>query len=150
MTRSSFAFLTAILVLVLDRIAKILVVDLLAPGASIDVVPGIFSITLVHNTGAAFGMFKGMTGVFSVISLIVAISISVYILKNKMMPRVFALSLGLILGGAIGNMIDRVWLGYVIDFFDFHVWPVFNIADSCITIGTTALAINILSLNSKK
>lgn len=149
MTRSSFAFLTALAVLALDRITKILAVKWLAQGASVDMIPGIFSMTLVHNTGAAFGMFRGMTAVFSAISLIVAVSISIYILMNKTIGRVFAISLGLILGGAVGNMIDRVWLGYVIDFFDLHVWPVFNVADSCITIGTIVLAVNILSQNSK-
>lgn len=144
MTRSVFAFLTAFLVLALDRITKILAVKGLASNGSVDVIPGIFSMTLVHNTGAAFGMFKGMTAVFSAVSLVVAVSISIYILMNKTIDRILAVSLGLILGGAIGNMIDRVWFGYVIDFFDLHVWPVFNVADSCITIGTVILAVNIL------
>jgi signal peptidase II len=70
--------------------------------------------------------------------------ITAYLVINKVKDRVFAVALGLILGGAVGNLIDRIWLGYVIDMFDFRVWPVFNVADSCITVGTVILAVNIL------
>ena len=78
------------------------------------------------------------------ISLIVIVMIAVYLIRSRSVERVLAISLGLILGGAAANLIDRVWLGYVIDFLDFRIWPVFNIADSCITIGTIILAVNIL------
>jgi signal peptidase II len=144
MTRSYWAFLTALTVLALDRISKIIFVKILDAGQSVKIIPDIFHITLIHNTGAAFGMFKGRTQVFSLISLIVIVMIAVYLVRSRSVERVLAVSLGLILGGATANLIDRVWLGYVIDFLDFRIWPVFNIADSCITIGTIILAVNIL------
>ena len=144
MTRPVFAFLTALIALGLDRITKIVFSNSLALGQSIKVVPDIFYITLVHNTGAAFGMFKGQTAVFGAVSLVVIVLITIYLFKTKSIELILALALGMILGGAIGNLIDRIWLGYVIDFLDLRIWPVFNIADSCITVGTVILAVNIL------
>jgi signal peptidase II len=144
MTLSVLAFFVAFASLALDRLVKVLAVKSLAQGQSVDVVPGIFQITLVHNTGAAFGIFRGFTVIFSFVSALVIVLITAYLVINKVKDRVFAVALGLILGGAVGNLIDRIWLGYVIDMFDFRVWPVFNVADSCITVGTVILAANIL------
>jgi signal peptidase II len=144
MTGPFFAFLVASVVLVSDRLSKAILINSLARGQSIKVIPDIFHITLIYNTGAAFGMFKGRTQVFSAISVFVIALITVYLLRTRSVERVIAASLGLILGGAVSNLIDRLWLGYVIDYFDFRVWPVFNIADSCITIGTVILAASIL------
>jgi signal peptidase II len=144
MTSSVSAFLVALAALAADRIVKIMAVRGMTPGESTDVIAGVFNITLVHNTGAAFGVFKGGTLVFSIFSAFVIAFITAYLVMNRIKGRMLAVSLGLILGGAAGNLIDRVWLGYVIDMFDFRVWPVFNVADSCITVGTIILAFNIL------
>ena len=104
----------------------------------------LFSWTYCHNYGGAFSILNGARWFF----LLAGAVISVYLIRS--LPRVAqghpapALAYALILGGAIGNMIDRSLYGYVVDFIDFHWWPVFNIADSCITVGITLLAISML------
>lgn len=131
--------LIALLVIIIDRFAKFLVFNNLLEGQSIGVVPKIFNITLVLNTGAAFGLFKERNQFFIVSSFIVITLIFLYVFFDKERD-IFKLSaLGLILGGAIGNLIDRLLFGYIIDFLDFRVWPVFNIADSAITVGSVLL-----------
>jgi len=135
--------LIASLVIIIDRFAKFLVFNNLLEGQSIGVVPKIFHITLVLNTGAAFGLFKEKNQFFIVSSFIVAALIFLYVIFDKE-KDIFKLSaLGLILGGAIGNLIDRVLFGYIIDFLDFRVWPVFNIADSAITVGSVLLLLRL-------
>ena len=137
-------FLVASLVFVLDRIAKIAVANNMSYGQSMDILPRIFHLTLVLNNGTAFGLFKGANAALAILSVVVIMLILFYVLKNKAMGFANSLALGLILGGALGNLFDRVKFGYVIDFLDFRVWPVFNIADSAITIGTCLLAWSIL------
>lgn len=135
--------LIASLVIIIDRFAKFLVFNNLLEGQSIGVVPKIFHITLVLNTGAAFGLFKEGNQFFIVSSFIVAALIFLYVIFDKE-KDIFKLSaLGLILGGAIGNLIDRLLFGYIIDFLDFRVWPVFNIADSAITVGSALLLLRL-------
>jgi len=134
----------ALAVLALDRITKIIALGLLSPGDSISVIPGIFHITLVLNNGTAFGLFKGMNAFFILVSVTVIACIILYVWKNRPLGFVWSLIFGLILGGASGNLFDRIKFGRVIDFFDFRIWPVFNIADSCITIGMILLAWKIL------
>ncbi|MFA5500646.1 MAG: signal peptidase II [Candidatus Omnitrophota bacterium] len=135
--------LIASLVIIIDRFAKFLVFNNLLEGQSIGVVPKIFHITLVLNTGAAFGLFKERNQFFIVSSFIVAALIFLYVIFDKE-KDIFKLSaLGLILGGAIGNLIDRLLFGYIIDFLDFRVWPVFNIADSAITVGSVLLLLRL-------
>jgi len=97
----------------------------------------------VHNRGAAFGILKNQLFVFVIISLL-AIALILYHLKDRKKSRLSSISLSLILGGAVGNLIDRLRFGFVIDFLDFRVWPVFNIADSAITIGVVLLSWELL------
>jgi len=127
-------------VFMLDRITKNMAASRLDIGQSVEVVPNIFNITLIFNKGAAFGLFKNLTALFALFSAAVIIFIIFYIWKNTGTGIAVLAGFGLILGGAAGNLVDRVRLGYVIDFLDFKVWPVFNIADSSITIGTALLA----------
>jgi len=136
------------LILALDQLAKLFVIRSLAPGDSIPILKGAFSITLIHNRGAAFGIFKDQFYLFVFISVISVILIY-FMLKHNRGGRLYAFSLSLILGGALGNLIDRVSLGYVVDFLDFHVWPVFNIADSAITCGTLILCWLLIRPNPK-
>ena len=142
-------FLAASLVFVLDRIAKIAVASNMSYGQSIKILPNIFHFTFILNNGTAFGLFKGANAALAVLSVAVITLIIFYVLKNKTSGFVNSLALGLILGGALGNLFDRVRFGCVIDFLDFRVWPVFNVADSAITIGTVILAWNILKQNFK-
>lgn len=136
--------LIASFVIVIDRLTKCLFQNILAHGRSIKVIPGVFHLTLVLNSGSAFGMFKGRNYFFIITSVIVIALILFHVWRYKYKDMVLIAALGLILGGAIGNLADRLYCGYVIDFLDFRVWPVFNIADSSITIGAALLAIKVL------
>ena len=99
--------------------------------------------TLVHNRGAAFGMLKNQLFLFVMISFFAILFIFLH-LKNKKNPFLFKVSLSLILSGAVGNLIDRLRFGYVIDFLDLRFWPVFNLADSALTIGALLLSWELL------
>jgi len=122
-----------------DQITKALVVRTLAPGESHPLLPSIVSLTHVQNTGAAFGLFKGQQIVFIVLSLIVIGWLLWELRAQHPLAPMVRWGSALMLGGAAGNVIDRLRLGYVTDFLDFHVWPVFNIGDSAITIGVGLL-----------
>ena len=137
--------LIASLVLALDRLTKILIYYTIAHAGPVKVIPNIFHITLVLNNGAAFGLFHNRNGFFISLSLIVISFIIFYIRKRRTPDKVISVSLGLILGGAVGNLIDRVFFGCVIDFLDFRIWPVFNIADSAISIGAAILLLSIIT-----
>jgi signal peptidase II len=99
--------------------------------------------TLVYNRGAAFGMLKNQLFFFVLISFFVILFIFLH-LKNKKIPLLYKISLSLILAGSVGNLIDRLRFGYVIDFLDLRFWPVFNLADSALTIGALLLSWEIL------
>ncbi|MBI5124541.1 MAG: signal peptidase II [Candidatus Omnitrophica bacterium] len=133
-------FLIASVVVVIDRFTKYLVFNNLSEDQTVEVISRVFHITLVLNTGSAFGLFKSFGAFFIVSSFFIIALIVIYILQCKHKDLVVSVALGLILGGAIGNLIDRIAFGYVIDFLDFRVWPVFNIADSSITAGAVLLA----------
>ena len=132
-------FYAASIALILDRLTKHIAVNNMFEGQSVKVFPGIFHLTLVLNKGAAFGLLKDQKMLFVALSVLVIIFIIYYTLSKKTTDRAALIALGLVLGGAVGNLIDRVRLGYVIDFLDLGIWPVFNIADSCITIGAAIL-----------
>ncbi len=140
-----FSLVTVTTVVFLDRISKTFFSDLLSPGESIPVIRNFLHMTLVHNTGIAFGLFKNQGVVFIVIPIvaIVLLIYNIYYYKNngEKLSRVYIIAFSLILGGAFGNLIDRILFGYVIDFIDLRIWPVFNVADSAITIGAVIIAI---------
>ncbi len=141
--------LTALLVL--DQWIKAVVVRTIPLHESMPVIPGLFDITHVRNTGAAFGLFAGEISHFRTL-FFVALTIGALIVICLVFRRVeenrvvLPLSLGMIMAGAVGNLVDRVRLGYVTDFLDFywhgHHWPAFNIADSAITVGVILLFID--------
>jgi signal peptidase II len=144
-------------ILVLDQATKVLVDKTMAMHQSIDLIPNFVSLTYLRNTGAAFGFLAGARSslriVFFALISSVAIGSIVYLIRG-LLPRQKALlvSLSLILGGAIGNLIDRLRLGEVIDFIDLHWydihWPAFNVADSAISIGVALLFIQMLRKGS--
>jgi signal peptidase II len=145
--------ITVSLTVLLDRATKIFFSKILSVGDTIPVVKGVFHFTLVHNTGMAFGLFKDHGVVFIIIPAI-AIALLVYNIyyyrENERLSRSYIFAFSLILGGAIGNLIDRVCIGHVIDFLDFRIWPVFNIADSMITIGAVIILIQCIPLSFKE
>lgn len=125
-------------VIFLDQLSKYLATKLLHFNTPVSLIKNFLYLTLVHNRGAAFGLFKNQLLMFVLIS-IVAIALIFFHLKVKKNSLLSRLALSMILGGAIGNLIDRLRFGYVIDFLDFRVWPVFNLADSAITIAALFL-----------
>ncbi len=136
----------ALLVLLLDQLTKRWAAQAFRPGEGRDLLPGFFSLTLVQNTGGAFGILPSGTLGLAAIALLAAAAIVVFTVRARMpMPRLLAFGTALPLGGALGNLIDRVRLRYVVDFLDLHVgahqWPVFNIADSAICVGVVLLAL---------
>ena len=130
----------------LDQLSKYLVVANMALHESVDVIPGVLRFTYIQNDGAAFGSMDDKRWIFMVLSTVAIIGILVYLFWKKPQNKLLLSSLILITGGGIGNMIDRVALGYVIDFIDFCAFPkiwmwIFNIADSCVCIGAGLLAL---------
>jgi signal peptidase II len=140
-------------VVILDRITKHIVAQQLPNGQTYTVIPGVFRISDVHNTGAAFSMFAENASPVTVRNILIAFSAVAVIVLFGMLWRigrhltVTSVALALILGGAFGNLYDRVRYHYVIDFLEVHIvhyhWPDFNVADSCICIGACLLLIEI-------
>lgn len=134
-------------ILIIDQLTKFIVLKNCQPGESLPIIKNIFHISLVLNKGVAFGVLQEHGTKFIWIIYVCAIIITFILISYKKFfckGRSTQVFLSLILAGAIGNLIDRVRFGYVIDFLDFRIWPVFNIADSAITIGTILLALQIL------
>ena len=137
----------AFLIILFDQISKDIARGHLRLGESLPIIKNFFHLSLVFNTGAAFGLFRNET-IFFILAACVAIIAIVRTLKFKIFYStefsLQSISLILILAGAIGNLIDRIRFGYVVDFLDFRIWPVFNIADSSITIGACLLIFGLL------
>lgn len=135
--------------IIIDQLTKGLVITYLKNKHSIKIIDNFFSLTYVENTGGAWGMFSGKLWGFIVVTLI-ALSILVYLMKffDLKEHTLFSISLILMVTGTLGNFIDRILKGYVVDFLDFYIFgynfPVFNFADICLTIGTALLVIDIL------
>jgi signal peptidase II len=134
------------LALILDQITKLWVIKAIAPYAEVIPVTGFFNLVHVHNTGAAFSLFADQPGwqrFFFLTVALIASSVILFLLRRTRGRAVFCAALALILGGAVGNVIDRVLYGHVIDFLDVYVgawhWPAFNVADSAITLGAGLL-----------
>jgi len=134
----------AALIILLDQATKMLVVVGIPMYGSIAVIPGFFDLTHIYNTGGAFGFLAGKSALFRhlffLTASVIAMGMIVYLYLKTPQDYVFLRSgLSLILGGALGNAIDRVRIGKVVDFLDLHIkgmhWPAFNIADSAITVG---------------
>lgn len=139
-----YVFAVASLVLFLDRFTKVIAYNSLSEIQSIKVLGNIFHLTLVLNKGAAFGLLKDERLFFVSISVLAISLIIFYAYRHDRNNFFISSALGLVLGGAVGNLFDRIKFGYVVDFLDFRVWPVFNIADSCITTGTAILVFSLL------
>ena len=148
--RSALVWLwLAALVLVLDQLTKLAVIDRLVAYVDVVTVTRFFNLVHVHNTGAAFSLFADQPGwqrSFFVAVAAIASLVILYLLRKTQGRRSFSIALALILGGAIGNVIDRILYGHVIDFLDVHAagwhWPAFNVADSAITLGAAMLILD--------
>ena len=141
-------FFMATVVIALDRGTKAMVETSLSPWGSVSIIPGFFDLTYVRNPGGVFGIFKGLDAewrgiLFTVVPVAAILMIGAYAWKIPAGRRLTQGSLALILGGAVGNLIDRFRYGHVIDFLDFYWrdyhWPAFNVADSAICVGVAVL-----------
>ena len=134
--------------LILDQVIKVLVTSNMKVGSSITIIPRFFEIYYLQNKGAAFSSFQGMRYILILISFIIFIGLIKHIKSNKITKKVEIISLGMIMGGLVGNLIDRILYGYVIDYLSFtffgYSFAVFNLADSLIVIGVILLAIDII------
>ncbi|HWZ83912.1 MAG TPA: signal peptidase II [Terriglobales bacterium] len=148
-----YHFLIAILVIALDRVTKLTIARKLSMHDSIQVIPGFFRIIHTENRGAAFGLFadspsEWKVGLLIVFSLVALLIVSALLWKNSHSLTTTGVGLSLILGGAIGNLWDRVASGHVVDFLLFYIgqyqWPAFNCADSAIVVGAALLVFEIL------
>ncbi len=141
-------FFLIALVVAADQLTKVWIVGNFTLFESREVIPGLFNLTYLTNKGAAFGLLNGDHGawrqIFFVVIAVIALIVLVIALRQvRGQGRIYSVALGLIAGGAAGNLLDRLRLGAVVDFLDFyyhgHHWPAFNVADSAITIGVTLL-----------
>lgn len=135
--------LLAVPVILFDQLLKLLVVNTMSLNQSIPVITNVFHITYVHNFGAAFGLLAHRTSFFILVTLVVVFLLLIFLRHLPKEQKLLRAALVLQLGGAAGNLIDRVRLGYVIDFFDFRVWPVFNVADIAIVFGVGLLLLDL-------
>ncbi len=148
--RLAWYLVAALAIVVLDFLSKRWVESSLAAGEVIPVTP-FFNLVLTYNKGAAFSLFAQASGwqrPFFVAITVAAALVILYLLRRHWRDTLFGLALSLILGGALGNLWDRVMLGHVVDFLDFHAagwhWPAFNLADSAITVGATLVVLDSL------
>ena len=150
--------LLAAAVVVADQMTKLLVDRLMTLHESREIVSGLLSLTYVRNRGAAFGLLSDadlpyQPALFAVVSLLALGAILYYSFKLPAESRLPQTALALIMGGAVGNLINRAWHGYVIDFVDAywgaHHWPAFNVADSCISVGVALLVLDVLLAPSR-
>ena len=144
----------AALIVVLDRVTKLWVVGHIKPGSAIVVIPTVFRLTHVLNTGAAFSMFESSPSPLLVRNLLIAFSIAAVVVVAIMIWKMgrhaslMSIALAFILGGAVGNLYDRIRYKHVVDFLEVHIvhyhWPDFNVADSAIVVGACLLLLEML------
>ena len=148
----NLAYTSAVMVLVLDQLSKALAVANLPLGSSSAFLPWLLSLQLVRNSGAAFSLFSGNPQLLGLVSLLVSIAVAVWIQKQGQMTLTRSLGVGLLLGGALGNGLDRWRLGYVVDFLALVPvsFPVFNLADVAINLAVLCFAIELLGNHGQK
>ncbi len=135
-------WLTMVGILIIDRVIKIVIMEKFVPDETKVIIPKVLHLTFVLNPGAAFGLMAGRTSIFVITAVLVLIGVIYAQFRLPVEDRLIRLSLGMIGGGALGNLVDRVLTGKVIDYLDFRIWPfVFNFADSMIVCGVAFLLI---------
>lgn len=139
------SLIIAVLVAVIDQVIKYFVVQGLQGTGVVSFIPGILDLTYVENKGVAFGMFTNLRWFFVAFVSVVIVLFLVLLIKNKGKSKVFSIACALIIGGGLGNLIDRIFLGYVVDYLALTFFPpVCNFADYCITAGTILLIVYLL------
>ena len=135
----------SLLIIILDQIIKFVVIQNMELYSSIIIIKNFFNITYVQNIGAAFSILSGNVVFLSLISLIVLVAIYIYLSKKKSFNKIQTITYSMLIGGIVGNMIDSIFRGFVIDYLDFYIlkynFPVFNFADICIVVSAIILLI---------
>ncbi len=145
-----YFWLSLIFFLIIDQVTKLIVIGKIPEKESIPIINNIFHFTHIKNTGIAFGLFQGnsrfvlILGVFTLLTFII-----LFFTYKRPSGVIVNLALGLICAGAMGNLIDRIFYGKVIDFLDFRIWPVFNIADASVVIGIILVIVFYIFTNEK-
>jgi len=146
-------YLIALGIILLDRATKLVIIQTLRLGQGIPVIPGFLDIVFVLNPGAAFGFLATLSDevrnpLFILISILAVVLIVFYHTRYLRSHRLVSVALGIVLGGAVGNLIDRLYYGMVVDFLDLHAgpyhWPAFNVADSAISVGVSLMILDML------
>lgn len=143
----------SIILLLIDQISKLLVVKIIDINHPIQIIKNFFYLTYTHNTGAAFSILTGQRIFLILIGVVILIILFNYLRKNKVEKKVDKISFSLIIGGALGNLLDRIVRGYVVDFIDVKIFgynfPIFNLADTFIVIGVFLLLITLTRKENK-
>ena len=146
------SYIICALLIIIDQAIKFLSVSKLKPLGSVEIIQGILSFTYVENKGAAFGILQNARWVFILATTIIIVGLIVYKIKFKEKSKIYTCSSTLLISGGIANLIDRVFLGYVVDMIEvtFIDYPVFNFADCCVVVGAILLCIYVLKMDLKK
>lgn len=146
-------YLLGILILVVDQATKIIVEHKLPMGVPIEIIPGFFNLYHTRNVGGAFGLFPNMAPLFLVVGIVAVVVLMVAFRRFRYQDKTVRLSLALLIAGALGNIIDRIRLGYVIDFIQLYLsrfyWPAFNIADTSVVVGAVLILVFIFTHREK-
>ena len=146
-----YYFLIIIAAIAVDQIVKYMIVNSMALYESIPVIQNVFHITYIHNTGAAFSMMAGFRGFLIILPFVMILAAVIFMfIKRKTGHPLLMTSVALIAGGGIGNLIDRIAYGYVVDFLDFRVFPIFNGADIFVCTGCGLLILYVLFFDGKQ
>ena len=145
MNKKKIGVIVAVVIILLDQLTKVLMLN-----RQITIIPNLLEFTYTENTGGAFGIASGKLFLIILVSILILGIIFKFIKEREtQIDKNVLLSLYLILSGGISNLIDRVFRGYVIDYIDFKIWPVFNFADICIVVGCILFCINLLIKEKK-
>lgn len=147
-----FFFAGLALITVFDQLTKLAAVKELMQTGTIPLLPDVFHLTYCENPGAGFGVFASYTTALSVLTLLIVAAAIIFVVIKRPQNRLLMTALTFMTGGAIGNLVDRIRLGYVVDFLDFRLihFPIFNIADCFVTVGAVIFAIYVIFLSEKK
>lgn len=131
-------------IVILDQLIKVVVIKTIAPQQIVPIIQGVINLTYVRNPGGAFGILSGYGFWVTIVTLVVSFSLLLMLFFGDIKDGLVRVGLTIIIGGAGGNLIDRLMRGYVVDFIDFRMFPVFNLADVAIVIGTGLIFLTLL------
>ena len=139
-----FFYLIALAVLLIDQFIKRLIERTILVGQSVHLIPGLLSLTHVRNTGAAFSIFTGCSPYLALVSFLIILGVLYFHHRFPAKGTLIEVGLALVLGGSLGNLIDRLFHSHVVDYLDIHIWPVFNFADMMINLGVLLIIIKLI------